>query len=102
MVSDIKKFRKGGLHCAVADPRKIIPRPLVHQMHAQKRNEILHYDFIKIVSSRDGFLYILVIKDDCSSFVDMIPCIAPDAHTVVNALLRWYRPQNEQGFLNSD
>jgi hypothetical protein len=90
MFSDVKKFCKACLHCAVADPRQVIPRPLGTQMHATSRNEILHYDFIHIGSSDQGYSYMLVIKDDFTGFVDMFPCQSPTRETVITSLLKWY------------
>ena len=90
MINDVKKFCTNCLHCAVADPRQIIPRPFGQQMHAKTRNEILHYDFIQIGPSYNGFIYLLVIKDDFSGYINLIPCESPTSEVVVNALLQWY------------
>jgi hypothetical protein len=90
MLADIQKFCRECLHCAVADAREIIPRPLGSQMHAQNRNEILHYDFIKIGPSNEGSIYLLVIKDDFSGYILLWPSKTADADTVVSALLHWY------------
>ena len=90
MLPDVKKFCRQCLHCAVADPRKVIPRPLGMQMHAKACNEILHYDFIHIGLSAEKLAYLLVIKDDFSGFVSMTPCETPTGEVVAKALLRWY------------
>ena len=87
---DVKSFCKLCLHCAISDPREVIPRPLGEQMHSNERNGILHYDFIHIGASYTGETYLLVIKDDFSSFVNLIPCKSPDSDFVFNALQRWY------------
>lgn len=50
----------------------------------------LHYDFMHIGISDDGFSYLLVIKDNYSSFTDLVPCESPTSNVVVDALLRWY------------
>ncbi len=90
MFIDVKTFCKQCLHCAVADSRQVIPRPLGEQMHAEKRNQILHYDFMHVGLSQDGLSYVLVIKDDFTGFVDLTPCEIPNAEVVVKALLKWY------------
>ena len=84
----MKNFCRLCLHCSVADPRKVIPRPLGEQMHASTRNQILHYDFMHVGISDSGSTYLLVIKDDFSGFVDLVPCESPTGDVVVNALLR--------------
>jgi hypothetical protein len=90
MMKDVQEFCKLCLHCSVADSQEIIPRPLGEQIHATERNQILHYDFIHIGASEEGFMYLLVIKDDYSGYVDLIPCETPNSDTVIKALLRWY------------
>jgi transposase InsO family protein len=90
MYKDVKSFCQLCLHCHVADPRKVIPRPLGVQIHATTRNQVLHYDFIHIGISDEGFVYLLVIKDDYSGFVMLIPCDSPTSDVVVEALLKWY------------
>ena len=90
MLPDVKKFCRQCLHCAVADPRKVIPRPLGTQMHASKPNEILHYDFIHIGPSKKGLVYMLTIKDDFTGYVNFYPCTSPTSEVVVESLLSWY------------
>ena len=90
MLPDVKNFCRQCIHCSVADPRKVIPRPLGMQMHAQTRNQILHYDFMHVGKSSTSESYLLVIKDDFSSFVNLIPCSTPTSDVVVKALLNWY------------
>ena len=90
MRPDVNKFCKQCLHCAVADPRKVIPRPLGTQTHAKQPNELLHYDFIHIGPSTKGHVYLLVIKDDFTGFVNFYPCASPTSDVVVESLLSWY------------
>ena len=40
--------------------------------------------------STRGIIYILIIKDDASSFVWLEPCTAADADTTVETLLKWF------------
>ena len=37
-----------------------------------------------------GISYLLVIKDDYSGYIDLIPCRSTTSDVVVDALLRWY------------
>ena len=90
MLPNVKTFCRQCLHCEVADSRKIIPRPFGEQMHAEKVNQILHYDFIQIGPSKDGYHYILVIKDDFSGYIDLFPCKSPNSEVVIQSLLKWY------------
>jgi IS30 family transposase len=68
-----------------------VPRPLGTQLHATKPNEILHFDFLYIGLSRDGkHQYLLLLKDDLSGHLWLVPCRMDDAAATVDALMRWF------------
>jgi hypothetical protein len=68
-----------------------VPRPLGTQLHATKPNEILHFDFLYIGLSRDGkYQYLLLLKDDLSRYLWLVPCRTADAAATVDALMRWF------------
>jgi transposase InsO family protein len=68
-----------------------VPRPLGTQLHATKLNEILHFDFLYIALSRDGkYQYLLVLKDNLSGYLWLVPCRTADAAATVDALMRWF------------
>jgi len=90
MQNDVKEFCKSCLHCLCTSSGKIIPRPLGSGLHADKPNRILHFDYCYIGRSDSGEVYILILKDDLSSYVWLIPCKAADAETTVDCLLRWF------------
>jgi Integrase zinc binding domain len=46
MVKDVKDFVQNCLHCVATIPGDKVPHPLGTQLHATKRNEILHFDFV--------------------------------------------------------
>jgi Integrase zinc binding domain len=52
MARDVKAFVQNCLHCVATIPGDKVPRPLGMQLHATKRNEILHFDFLYIRLSR--------------------------------------------------
>ena len=77
--------------------------------------EVLHFDFISIhplySKSNHIFAYVLILKDDLSGFVELIPSSSPDYFVVADALMDWYRrfgfPQylvsnQESGFRDQD
>jgi Integrase core domain len=56
-----------------------------------KPNEILHFDFLYIGLSRDGkYQYLLLLKDDLSGYLWLVPCRTADAAATVDALMRWF------------
>jgi hypothetical protein len=63
----------------------------VRSYNATKSNEILHFDFLYIGLSRDGkYQYLLLLKDDLSGYLWLVPCRAADAAATVDALMRWF------------
>jgi Integrase zinc binding domain len=54
MAEHFKVFVQNCLHCVATVPGDKVPRPMDTQLHATKRNEILHFDFLYIGVSRDG------------------------------------------------
>ena len=93
MNKDIDLFCKNCLHCRVSGD-SMIPRPLGEAIHGSKRGEVLHYDYLNVGPSSDEYehvyKYVLVIKDDFSGFVELVPCSNADSSHVVKALLYWY------------
>jgi Integrase zinc binding domain/Integrase core domain len=91
MAKDVKVFVQNCLHCGATVPGDKVPRPLGTQLHAIKPNEILHFDFLCIGLSRDGkYQYLLLLKDDLSGYLWLVPCRKADAAATVNALMRWF------------
>ena len=54
-----------------------------------KKNQVLHYDFLFVKNTRK-FSFVLVLKDDLSRFVELVPSERTDHVVVVHALLDWY------------
>jgi hypothetical protein len=64
------------------------PTPAGSQLHATKPNEILHFDFLYIELSRDGkYQYLLLLKDELSRCLWLVPCRAADTAATVDALM---------------
>jgi hypothetical protein len=89
MVKDVKVFVQNCLHCIATIPGDKVPRPLGTQINAIKPNEILHLDFLYIGLSRDGkYQFLLLLKDDLSGYLWLVPCRTADAVATVDALMR--------------
>jgi Integrase core domain len=88
---DVKVFVQNCSHCVDFIPGDKVPRPLGTQLHATKPNEIMHFDFLYIELSTDGkYQYLLLLKDDLSGYLWLLPCRTADAATTVDALMRWF------------
>ena len=72
LVKDMESFCRPCLHCMLASPAKIIPRLVGHCLHAQKRNQLIHFDYCYIGPSNIGDTYVLIVKDDFSSYVWLV------------------------------
>jgi Integrase core domain len=91
MAKDVKVFVQNCLHFVATVPGDKVPRPLGTQLHATKLNEILHFDLLYIRLSRDGkYQYLLLLKDDLSGYLWLVPCRTADAAATVDALMRWF------------
>ena len=70
-----------------------VPRPLGNQIHATRRGAVISIDYMYIKkateSSTHSFTYVLVIKDEYSGYVELIPCDAPTSENAVTALSWW-------------
>jgi Integrase zinc binding domain len=91
MAKDVKVFVQNCLRCVATIPGDKVPRPLGTQLHATKPSEILHFDFLYTGLSRDGkYQYLLLLKDDLSGYLWLVPYRTADAAATVEALMRWF------------
>jgi hypothetical protein len=91
MAKDVKVFVQNCLHCVATVTGDKVPRLLGTQLHATKPNEILLFDLLYIGLSRVGkYQYLLLLKDDLSEYLWLVPCRTADAAATVDALMRWF------------
>ncbi|OWY94851.1 hypothetical protein PHMEG_00035302 [Phytophthora megakarya] len=67
MNKDIELFVNPCLHCASSVGGPPQPRLLGEAMHAERPNELIHWDYLFMGDSETKDCYVLVIKDDASS-----------------------------------
>lgn len=91
MKSDCREFVQQCLHCMTAASGEKIPRPLSSTVHGSRPNEVIHFDYLYMGPGVDGIQYVLLIKDDFSSYSWLVPCRAATAEEVAKALSRWIR-----------
>jgi hypothetical protein len=87
--ADVEKFVRGCLHCKCVDG-DMIPRSLGSALHAEKPNELIHFDWLSMPQATDGSKYVLVIKDDMSGFVQLHPSGTAGAVATAKALMAWF------------
>jgi len=90
MTEDLKAFCNSCIHCLSTGTGAVLPRPLGSAIHASKPNQVLHLDFCYIGKSSSGQVYVLILKDDFSSYVWLKPCKAADAEATATSLIEWF------------
>ena len=73
MSEDCSEFISMCRHCPVGNSGHRIPRPIALTLHAARPNEVVHLDYLYMGAGFDGFKYILVVKNDPSSYLWLIP-----------------------------
>ncbi|KAF0742575.1 hypothetical protein Ae201684P_008386 [Aphanomyces euteiches] len=89
LAQDVETFVKACLHCMQVDG-DVVPRPLGSALHAEKPNELIHFDWLSMPMSTSGLKHVLVIKDDMSGFVHLFPAESADATSTATALMGWF------------
>lgn len=87
---DIKEFIQSCIHCIISRNGERIPRPLSTALHGERPNEVVHADFLYMGPSNiEGLTYVLLIKDDLSSYTWLHPCANADSEAATNAIAKW-------------
>jgi hypothetical protein len=86
---DVTDFVKACLHCMVVDG-VVEPRPWGAALHAEKPNELIHFDWLSMPTAKNGWKYILVVKDDMSGYVRLYPGEAATSQATATALTDWF------------
>ena len=76
MQQDCTEFIQTCLHCFTGYSGQKIPRPLAATLHGNKPCEVLHFDYLCMGKGLQNYWYILLLKDDFSSYTMLTPCIA--------------------------
>ena len=90
MQQDISAFCASCFHCISTIGGKRIPQPMGHALLADKPNEIIHFDFLFMGASQTDEEYVLIIKDDLSSYTWLLPAKDTDGKTAAECLLKWF------------
>jgi len=89
LVTDVEAFVRACLHCMCVDG-EMVPRPLGSALHAEKPNELIHFDWLSMPKSKSGLKHVLVVKDDMSGFVQLYATESADATTTAQNLMSWF------------
>jgi hypothetical protein len=103
----VRKFCNSCL-CCLKDKHSndITPRKLGTSLHATRRGQVLCMDYLYIGACKDtdphSFEYILVLKDEYSGYVELIPCDAPNSVNAAEAIQWWVSRFTKPEWLVSD
>jgi hypothetical protein len=59
-------------------------------LHVTKPNEIIHFDYLYMIPSTDDDKYVLIVKDDYSSYLWLKQFKNADADSTVSVLIEWF------------
>ncbi|KAF0718358.1 Aste57867_1739 [Aphanomyces stellatus] len=85
----VDTFVRGCLHCLQVDG-DVVPRPMGSALHAEKPNELIHFDWLSMPTTSTGLKTVLVIKDDMSGFVHLHAAESADSTATAAALMAWF------------
>ena len=99
---DVHEFVQGCIHCISSRSGEKITRPLAHALHGTRPNEVVHCDYLYMGDSTEGKKYVLVLRDDLSSYVWLWPADAATSECAVDALKMWIGSFGSMEWLVSD
>ncbi len=89
MHSDVDQFVRNCLHCLTTRRGDTVPRPLRSAIHGTHPNEILHMDYLYMGPGVDDKKYLLVLRDDLSSYVWLWSAGSCTSEHAEDALSNW-------------
>ncbi|OWZ05566.1 hypothetical protein PHMEG_00022326 [Phytophthora megakarya] len=82
----VRKFCQQSLLCLHVKGGDIIPKPFSETHHTFERNATLHWDFLTLGESYGTTRYVLVLKDEVTHFVELVPCNEPTSEVAAAAI----------------
>lgn len=89
MGEDIAEFVRSCIHCIITRTGEIVPRPLGSAIHGTRPNEVIHVDYLYMGHGLDKLKYVLLIRDDLSSFVWLRATTQATGEFAAQALAQW-------------
>lgn len=88
--SDVKTSVQSCLVCSLSPSGEKVPRPLESQLYADRVGELLHFEYPYVGESSSEHEYVLILKDDFSGYVYLLPCKVADAETTSAVLMEYF------------
>lgn len=90
MDEEVRNFISSCLLCAQTKGGQIVHRPFGTSKSASTVNEVIHFDFLYLEESEEGYEWVLVIKDELSGYIEIFPTYAITAEFTASALIDWF------------
>lgn len=90
MKEDIREFTQSSIHCIFSSIVDRVPRLLLTAQHGDRPDEVVHAGvYIHESSRRENLKYILVEKDDMSSYTWLYSYSSANSEAAWNAQSKW-------------
>ena len=86
---DVKTFVNSCIHCLSTTKGIREPRPFGPALHGTAPNDLIQFDYIEMGPSTTGMKYILMMRDDFSSYSWFLPFGNANSENAADALLEW-------------
>lgn len=83
------RFVKHCIHCIVGKGGSKVPRPLSETIHGTLPNQVVHFDYLYMGVGVNDMKYLLVVKDDISSYCWLCPSPFANSEHTAHELARW-------------
>ena len=90
MHDEIRGWVRHCLSCSPVRGGKVVPRPSLTCDHVENRLELIHFDFLKMPKSTEGYSSIMVVKDDFTMLTQLSAHTIQDAKAAAKALSKWF------------
>lgn len=86
---NVREFMLSCIHCIVSRTGERILRPLERAIHGTEQNEVVHADFLYMGPPKGiNLKYVLLIKEDISSYTWLCPCESLDRDAATSAFFK--------------
>lgn len=90
MKHNVRELTQSCIHCIVSRNGERIARPLATAIHGDQPSEVVHADILYMGPAEGSQLkYLLLIKDDLSSYTWLHPSENADSDAATSALFKW-------------
>lgn len=102
LAADVKLFVDKCIHCISTTKGTREPRPFGPALYGTSANDLIQYDYIEMGPSTTGMKYLLLMRDDFSSYCWFLPFSNANSENAADALLEWATTFNTPKGLISD